>query len=58
VPNLAGVTSGGSDAIRAFNERTEAIKEQVLSTKVILVTDDLKRDNENNDRITKRARFE
>jgi len=58
VPNLSGVTSGGSDAIRAFNERTEAIKEQVLSTKVVLVTDDLKRDNENAERIEKRARLE
>jgi hypothetical protein len=58
VPNLTGITSGGAETIRAFNERTEAIKEQVLRTKVILVTDDLSRDNENKDRIEKRARLE
>lgn len=57
-PNLSGITGGNVEAIRAFNERTEAIKEQVLKTRVVLVTDDLSRDNENKERIEKRARLE
>ena len=52
-PNLSGVTQSG--AIRAFNERTNAIQGQVLESKVYLVTDELHRDTANGERIKKKV---
>lgn len=54
-PNLTGVNQSG--AIRAFNERTNAMQGQILETKVYLVTDELHRDTANQDRIKKKVTF-
>lgn len=54
-PNLTGVNQSG--AIRAFNERTNAMQGQILETKVYLVTDELQRDTAEQDRIKKKVTF-
>lgn len=54
-PNLTGVNQSG--AIRAFNERTNAMQGQILETKVYLVTDELHRDTAEQDRIKKKVTF-
>jgi hypothetical protein len=54
-PNLSGITQ--SVAIRAFNERTNAMQGQILESKVYLVTDELNRDTANQERIKKKVTF-
>jgi hypothetical protein len=41
--------------MRAFNERTNAISGQVMESKVYLVTDELKRDTAEGDRIKRKV---
>jgi len=57
-PNLGGIASSEAETMRAFNARTEAISQQVLTTKVVLVTDELDRDTQQKNRIEKKSRFE
>jgi myosin heavy subunit len=51
-PNLSGVNNG---MLTAFNDRTAAISGQVMESKVYLVTDELRRDNAEGDRIKKKV---
>jgi DNA repair exonuclease SbcCD ATPase subunit len=51
-PNLGALDNG---LMRAFNERTNAISGQVMESKVYLVTDELKRDTAEGDRIKRKV---
>jgi hypothetical protein len=51
-PNLNNLDNG---LMRAFNERTNAISGQVMESKVYLVTDELKRDTAEGDRIKRKV---
>jgi hypothetical protein len=51
-PNLGALDNG---LVRAFNERTAAISGQVMESKVYLVTDELKRDTAEGDRIKRKV---
>jgi hypothetical protein len=51
-PNIAGV---GNGMLTAFNDRTNAISGQVTESKVYLVTDELRRDTAEGDRIKKKV---
>jgi len=51
-PNLGAIDNG---LVRAFNERTAAISGQVMESKVYLVTDELKRDTAEGDRIKRKV---
>lgn len=52
-PNVSGI--GNTNLLRAMNERTAAISGQVLESKVYLVTDELKRDTAEGERIKKKV---
>jgi len=51
-PNLGSLDNG---LVRAFNDRTAAISGQVMESKVYLVTDELKRDTAEGDRIKRKV---
>ena len=51
-PNLGAIDNG---LVRAFNDRTAAISGQVIESKVYLVTDELKRDTAEGDRIKRKV---
>jgi hypothetical protein len=51
-PNVGALDNG---LMRAFNERTNAISGQVMESKVYLVTDELKRDTAEGDRIKRKV---
>jgi len=58
VPNVTGLSVGAADSLRAFNDRTEAIRQSIMRTQVVLSTDELDEDNDNKTRIQKRVRLE
>jgi len=58
VPNVTGISVGAADSLRAFNDRTEAIRQSIMRTQVVLSTDELDEDNDNKARIQKRVRLE
>jgi hypothetical protein len=53
-PNISGI-GGNTSMLRAMNERSAAISNQVLESKVYLVTDELKRDTAEGERIKKKV---
>jgi hypothetical protein len=53
-PNVNGI-GGNTSMIRAMNARSAAISNQVLESKVYLVTDELKRDTAEGERIKKKV---
>lgn len=53
-PNVSGI-GGNTGLLRAMNERSAAISNQVLESKVYLVTDELKRDTAEGERIKKKV---
>lgn len=54
-PSIGSVLGQGAEQARALNERTEAIRESQQNIRVVLSTDDLARDQEEVNRITKRT---
>lgn len=52
-PSTGGI--GSNNTLRAFNDRTVAISDQVLESKVYLVTDELQRDTQEGERIKKKV---
>lgn len=54
-PSIGSVIGRGAEQVRALNERTEAIRESQQNIRVVLSTDDLVRDQEEVNRITKRT---
>lgn len=54
-PSIGSVLGQGAEQARALNERTEAIRESQQNIRVVLSTDDLVRDQEEVNRITKRT---